>query len=253
MCHTRCCEPCVDRDSASLTARASGMTCALFAAMNHVRRSGALLLCAALLVTSIFGACSGVAPVTTQVTGAGAGGDSQAPIASGGSRTQAGAGATIQNQVGGADGCSSPPPQCFGQDSTRCCNNDPGLPECVDGHWSCYGFPAPGCNGDLCADLFECGPRLTCVSTREFCRVTVVAGSGTSGEGGAAARIGDAAAGEGGLGGIATVGDGVSSQYECVPFPLKCRLDHSCTCLAEAECQMCMGDLDRITEQCSGH
>jgi hypothetical protein len=53
--------------------------------------------------------------------------------------------------------CTGTRPNCFGNDTSRCCGNDPSGPAtCSAGAWTCGTAPAPGCNGTSC--LQEAGP-----------------------------------------------------------------------------------------------
>jgi hypothetical protein len=54
---------------------------------------------------------------------------------------------------GGADAraCSGTAPNCFGNNASMCCGNDPsGQAVCSGGAWMCDSAPAPGCNGISC-------------------------------------------------------------------------------------------------------
>ena len=60
---------------------------------------------------------------------------------------------------GGLDGsgadarsCSGTAPNCFGNNTSFCCGNDPSGPAvCNGGAWMCGSAPAPGCNGRSCS------------------------------------------------------------------------------------------------------
>jgi hypothetical protein len=54
----------------------------------------------------------------------------------------------------GDAGCTGTRPNCFGNDVTKCCGQDPSGPaSCVGGAWECGTAPAPGCNGTSCLAL----------------------------------------------------------------------------------------------------
>ncbi|MES1189306.1 MAG: hypothetical protein ABUL60_36155 [Myxococcales bacterium] len=179
------------------------------------------------------GGCDEATAPSATTDGAGAGGQASTSGDNGGGLSGAGTGSDIHGEPGGAAGagaagCEDVPlidaPLCYGQDSARCCNNDPVSAECVDGHWTCFGFPPPGCNGDWCYFFSSCGPRLKCDSRKEVCREpsTVVGNGGAAGiDSGGAAGIGYGGASDAGafsaLGGADAAG--ASEGYECVPLP----------------------------------
>lgn len=47
-------------------------------------------------------------------------------------------------------GSWSPPPECYGTDSTKCCGGGIGSATCVNGQWMCGNSPPSGCNGTPC-------------------------------------------------------------------------------------------------------
>jgi hypothetical protein len=52
---------------------------------------------------------------------------------------------------GGGSTCTAPAPNCFGNDDSTCCGQDPSGPAtCVGGDWMCGSAKAPGCNGTSC-------------------------------------------------------------------------------------------------------
>jgi hypothetical protein len=134
----------------------------------------------------------------------------QLVVDSGGAAAAGADGAGGENAT---SGCTGAPPLCFGNDTSKCCGNDPaGQAVCQGEQWTCFGAAAPGCNGDRCTDLFACGPTLKCHRAKEYC--TVLAG---------------------GIGG---------DQYQCTALPT-CQDTHSnCECINRPECQVCNQDVN---------
>jgi hypothetical protein len=57
-----------------------------------------------------------------------------------------------------AGSCKGTAPDCFGNDSTSCCGQDPeGVAKCVRGAWLCGAAAAPGCNGHSCIEPADSG------------------------------------------------------------------------------------------------
>jgi hypothetical protein len=58
----------------------------------------------------------------------------------------------------GSGGCVGTAPNCFGNDTSMCCGQDPaGTAQCVGGAWKCGSADAPGCNGTSCLAQQDAG------------------------------------------------------------------------------------------------
>lgn len=203
------------------------------------------LLLVAVLGAALAAGCSETTSASAD-SNAGMGGRALPSVSSGGERAEGGTRSSFGSEEGGIGGGPAPDcegisplaaPLCYGQNSASCCQNDPIRAECVDGQWSCFGFPPPGCDGDRCFQLFSCGPDLKCNSTREVCRVTAGASSDVGG------------IGSGGAPGTTDKG----ALYECIAYPAGCKQSPSCACIQSDGCESCIEDSDgAITEDCSG-
>jgi hypothetical protein len=72
-------------------------------------------------------------------------------------------------------GCSGTAPNCFGNDTSQCCGQDPsGQATCENGAWMCGAAAAPGCNGNSCLNPPDGGSDMSqadggCTGTAPNC------------------------------------------------------------------------------------
>jgi hypothetical protein len=130
--------------------------------------------------------------------------------------------------LGGGGGCIGTPPNCFGNDLTACCGQDPsGVATCQGGRWMCGSVAAPGCNGTSCFGgdggangcSPACGTNQVCISHQ-----TIGGGQPFPDDAGNC-PIGTVHAGD---------RCAPPPTYACGPYPSACGATLDCTCAASA-------------------
>ncbi len=172
--------------------------------------------------------CCGQDPLgrATCVNGAWTCGSAPAPGCNGVSCVR---GADAEAPPDAAAGCTGTAPNCFGNDSTHCCGQDPSGPAvCRGGAWMCGPAPAPGCSGTSCVQGMEGGSQgfacgsTTCDSATQFC--------------------------------LGLVGGVNGDQYECQPIPPSCSAMPTCGCIqmqpTSPGCDQCSSSQGGITLKC---